>query len=69
MLSSSYHRKVFVFYAANPSDLVVVSEGMKPNERRWIYIAMRRGFLHPLKVRLVKNMFMTKFKELTMTRF
>jgi hypothetical protein len=45
------------------------SEGMKPDVRKWIYVATRRGWLHSLKVRLVEKMFATKFKELTTTRF
>ena len=36
-------------------DLVVFSEGMRPNECKWIYVATRRGCLHPLRVRLVEK--------------
>ena len=50
-------------------DLVVLLEGMKPDVRKWIYVATRHGWLHSLKVRLVEKMFATKFKELTTTRF
>ena len=36
-------------------DLVVFSEGMRPNECKWIYVAARRGCLHPLRVRLFEK--------------